>query len=232
MTDGAGLKTARTRLRRFPSRGHYDRETIYRILDEGLICHLGFVRDGMPFVVPTAYGRVGDAVYVHGSAASRALRVLKAGGPVCLSVTLTDGIVLARTSFNHSFNYRSVTILGVAEEVVEPEEKTAALARLTEQLVPGRWADVRWPTPLELKATSILRLPIEEASAKIRTGPPGDEGEELDIPCWAGVIPLELRPLPPIPDPKLRAAIDPPAYVRAYTRPGWVAASEISSPCS
>lgn len=208
-------------MRRFPRRGHYDRETIYSILDEGLICHLAFVHEEQPFVVPTAYGRVGDAIYVHGSAASRALRVLKAGAPVCLNVTLTDGIVLARTSFNHSFNYRSVTVLGVAEEVTDAEEKEAALARLTDQLVSGRWADVRWPTPKELKATSILRLPIEEASAKVRTGPPGDEGADLELPYWAGVVPLQLRALPPVPDPKLTAPIDPPPYALSYTRLGW-----------
>lgn len=216
--SGADLQTRRTRLRRFPKRGSYDRESVHRVLDAGLVCHLGFVAEGQPFVIPTAYARIGECVYVHGSAASRALRALRGGAPVCITVTLVDGLVLARTAFNHSFNYRSVVVLGVAEEVAEPAEKERALRAFTERLVPGRWDDVKPPTKEEMAATSVLALPIREASVKERAGPPGDAGDELLFRTWAGVIPFELCAGPPIPDPRLDAGLEPPAYARRYPR--------------
>lgn len=212
--------TPRTKLRRFHQRGNFDRETIYAILDEGLICHMGFLDDsGQPFVIPTAYARVDDELYIHGSAASRTLRALSGGVPVCVTVTLTDGIVLARTAFNHSFNYRSVVVLGEATPVTDPDEKLHRLARLTDRLVPGRWDHVRAPTRQELKATSLLRMPIDEASAKVRSGPPGDEGEDLEHDTWAGVIPLAMAILPPVPDPRLPPDYPLPEYVATYSRP-------------
>jgi nitroimidazol reductase NimA-like FMN-containing flavoprotein (pyridoxamine 5'-phosphate oxidase superfamily) len=213
MTD---LQTPRTRLKRYHERGDYSRAGIYDILDAGLICHMGFVVDGQPFVIPTAYARHEDQLYLHGSAASRALRTLSDGVPVCVTVTLTDGIVLARSAFNHSFNYRSVVVLGTATPVTDPEEKRLALSRFTDKLVPGRWNDVRQPTALELKATSVLTLPIEEASAKVRTGPPGDDAEDISHPCWAGVIPLSLEAGKPIPAVDLSPEQDSPAYVTDF----------------
>jgi nitroimidazol reductase NimA-like FMN-containing flavoprotein (pyridoxamine 5'-phosphate oxidase superfamily) len=211
--------TPRTKLRRFHKRGNYEKDTIYPILDEGLICHMGFTDEtGQPFVIPTAYARVEDELYIHGSAASRALRTISAGSPLCVTVTLTDGIVLARTAFNHSFNYRSVVVLGHGIAVTDPDEKERALARLTDKLVPGRWDQVRAPTRQELKATTLLTMPIEEASAKLRSGPPGDEGEDLEHDAWAGVIPLETTVLPPVPDPKLPADYRVPDNIAGYTR--------------
>ena len=185
----------RIRVKREPHRGRYDRATIDAILDEALICHLGFEVDGQPYVIPTLHARIGDRVYVHGSAASRMLRELAGGVRVCLTVTLVDGLVLARSVFNHSINYRSAVLLGMAT-LVEGEEKLAALQALTEQLAPGRWEEARQPTPQELKATWILALPIEEASAKVRSGPPEDEPEDLQLPVWAGVVPVHLAAEP------------------------------------
>lgn len=216
--ESTELQTERTRLRRFPKRGRYDRASVYAILDAGILCHMGFVHDGRPFVIPTAYARIGDEIYLHGSAASRALRVLEHGLPVCVTVTLMDGIVLARTAFNHSFNYRSVVVLGVARPIEGEREKEEALRGFTERIVPGRWKDVRPPTSQELRATSVLALPIEEASAKIREGPPGDAGDELEFRTWAGVVPFELCARPPIPDPRLDAGLAAPDYARAYPR--------------
>jgi uncharacterized protein len=213
--------TARTRVRREPERGRYDRETIDAILDAGLVCHLGFVHDGQPFVIPTLHARVEDDVYVHGSSASRALRTVSGGAPMCLTVTLLDGIVLARSVFEHSMNYRSVVVLGEAIAVTDDAEKLVALEAFTEQLLPGRWAESRPPNRKELRATAVLRLPLDEASAKVRTGPPGDGATadaELDV--WAGVIPLGVRAGAPVPDPALRAGIRLPAYARRYHRPG------------
>jgi uncharacterized protein len=181
----------RIRVRREPHRGRYDRETIDAILDEGVICHLGFAVDGQPYVIPTLHARVGDTLYVHGSSASRALRHAGSGEPVCVTVTLFDGLVLAKSVFNQSINYRSVVVFGTAR-VVPDEEKPAALEALTEQLVPGRWSEARQPTAQELKATWILALPIEEASAKVRSGGPEDEPEDEDLPVYAGVIPVHL----------------------------------------
>jgi nitroimidazol reductase NimA-like FMN-containing flavoprotein (pyridoxamine 5'-phosphate oxidase superfamily) len=181
-----------TTVRRHPERAAYDRETIDAILDEALICHLGFEVDGQPYVIPTLHARVGDKVYVHGSAASRMLRHLASDVRVCLTVTLVDGLVLARSVFNHSVNYRSVVVLGTARLVEGDDEKVEALHALTEQLAPGRWEEARQPTAKELKATWILSLPIEEASAKVRTGAEEDEPEDENLPVWGGVVPVHL----------------------------------------
>lgn len=208
----------RTRVTRVPKRGVYDRETIDAILDEAIVCHLSFVHDGHPFAIPTLHARVGDVVYVHGSAASRMLRTVGAGFEACLTVTLVDGLVLARSAFHHSMNYRSVVLLGTARRIDDTAEKLAALQAFAEQLVPGRWADVRPPSRKELKGTSVLALPIEEASAKIRTGPPIDDDEDYDLDVWAGVIPLRLQALPPEDDPLLRPGIEAPGYATAYGR--------------
>src|SRR5579864_5388206 len=184
------MPTARTRVVREAQRGAYDRDTVYRILDEGFLCHVGFVADGQPFVIPTSYGRKNASLYIHGSAASRMLRQMRDGVPVCVTVTLLDGLVLARSVFNHSMNYRSVVILGKATLVDNPEEKLAALRALSEHIIPGRWDDARQPNEQELKATSVLRVPIEEFSAKVRVGPPIDDEEDYAFPTWAGVLPL------------------------------------------
>src|SRR5947209_10237128 len=192
--------TPRTRVRRLPQRAAYDEATIHAILDNGLVCHIGFVHEGQPFVLPTTYARVGDALVLHGSAASRMLRGVRDGIPICITVTLLDGLVLARSAFHHSMNYRSVVILGVATEVTDAAERLRALAAIVEHVHPGRWAEVRPPNEQELKATMVLRLPIVEASAKVRTGGPLDDAEDLGWPCWAGHVPLRLVPLAPIPD--------------------------------
>jgi hypothetical protein len=182
----------RTRLRRRPERGRYDRATIDAILDEALFCHLGFSVDGQPFVVPTTYARVGDHIYVHGSAAGRTMRALAGGIPACVTVTLLDGLVLARSAFHHSMNYRSVVVLGRAVEVVDAGERLAAFEAIVEHVLPGRWNEVRWPSEQEVRATTVLRLPLDEASAKVRTGDPIDDEEDLALDCWAGVLPLRL----------------------------------------
>lgn len=210
--------TARTRVTREPQRGVYDREAAYRILDEGFICHVGFCVDGQPFVIPTSYGRAGDNLYVHGSVASRMLRTMKAGIPVCVTVTLLDGLVLARSVFNHSMNYRSVVVLGTATAVEDSAEKIKALRALTEHIVPGRWAEARQPNEKELKATLVMRIPIVEFSAKVRTGPPIDDEEDYSFPTWAGVIPLEMVAQAPLPDPRLDQGVAVPSYVQKYSR--------------
>ncbi len=210
--------TERTRVVREPHRGVYDRAAAYQILDEGFICHVGFVLDGQPFVIPTAYGRVGDNLYIHGSAASRMLRNLDKGISVCVTVTLLEGLVLARSIFNHSMNYRSVVVLGTAMAVAQPEEKLEALKSLSEHILPGRWAESRQPNEKELKATLVMRLPIEEFSAKVRQGPPIDDEEDYSFPTWAGVIPLEMVPGAPENDPRLDPKTPVPAYVRRYSR--------------
>jgi nitroimidazol reductase NimA-like FMN-containing flavoprotein (pyridoxamine 5'-phosphate oxidase superfamily) len=210
--------TERTQVVREPHRGAYDRETIYKILDEGLVCHVGFATDGQPYVIPTLFARVGDAIYFHGSAASRMLRGVSEGLAVCITVTLTDGIVLARSVFNHSMNYRSVVALGKAKLVDVPEEKLEALRAFTEKILPGRWKDARQPNEKELKATSILRLPLTEASAKIRQGPPEDDAPDRELPIWAGVIPLQLGAGEPIRDEICDPAIPLPAYAAHYKR--------------
>jgi uncharacterized protein len=210
--------SARTRLVREPDRAVYDRAAAYKILDEGFICHVGFAADGQPFVIPTGYGRVGDNLYIHGSAASRMLRRVDEGIPVCVTVTLLDGLVLARSIFNHSMNYRSVVVLGTARAVTNPEEKLEALRLLSEHMIPGRWADSRQPNEKELKATSVLRLPIEEFSAKVRQGPAIDDEGDYSFATWAGVIPLTMVAGEPMDDARLMPGIKAPEYARAYTR--------------
>jgi nitroimidazol reductase NimA-like FMN-containing flavoprotein (pyridoxamine 5'-phosphate oxidase superfamily) len=212
------MPTPRTRLVREAERGVYDRETAYRILDEGFLCHVGFVADGQPFVIPTSYGRKDDRLYIHGSAASRMLRQLKEGVPVCVTVTLLDGLVLARSIFNHSMNYRSVVILGKATPVDDPSEKIEALRLLSEHIITGRWADARQPNERELKATLVMRVPIEEFSAKVRTGPPIDDEDDYSFPTWAGVVPLETVSRPPINDPRLDPHHEAPSYAAHYVR--------------
>jgi len=212
--------SSRTRVVREPHRGVYDRAEAYKILDEGFICHVGFVIDGQPYVIPTGYGRSGDSLYIHGSAASRMLRNLDRGIPVCVTVTLLDGLVLARSIFNHSMNYRSVVILGIAHAVTDSEEKLKALQALSEHIIPGRWAESRQPNEKELKATLALKVPIEEFSAKVRQGPPLDDEEDFSFPTWAGVIPLQMVAGEPVNDPKLDAARGVPAYAKHYSRRG------------
>jgi len=218
------MPSKRTRVRRAPARGIYDRETIDAILDEGLVAHLGFVEGGQPYVIPTLYARVGDVVYVHGSAASRAVRELSGGIAACLTVTLVDGIVLARSAFNHSMNYRSVVVLGTCRRV-GPRETEEALEAFTERLVPGRWDEVRAPNRKELKATHVLGMDLEECSAKVRGGPPVDDAADHDLPVWAGEIPLRTAAGTPVPDPKLAEGIQPSEAVEAWSsgpgrRPG------------
>jgi len=199
-------------------RGVYDRATVYDILDAGFLCHVGFVADGQPFVIPTSYGRKDSSLFIHGSAASRMLRQMKDGVPVCVTVTLLDGLVLARSIFNHSMNYRSAVILGQATLVEDPVEKIEALHALSEHILPGRWADARQPNERELKQTSVLRLPIEEFSAKVRVGPPIDDEEDYAFPTWAGVVPLDMVAGAPIDDPQLETKHVVPAYSRPYSR--------------
>jgi nitroimidazol reductase NimA-like FMN-containing flavoprotein (pyridoxamine 5'-phosphate oxidase superfamily) len=208
----------RTRVVREPQRGVYDRETVYKTLDEGLVCHVGFSVEGQPFVIPTLFARVGDAIYFHGSAASRMLRGVSEGANVCVTVTLADGIVLARSVFNHSMNYRSVVALGKATLVEAPQEKLEALRAFTEKILPGRWDDARQPNEKELKATSILRLPLTEASAKVRVGPPEDDAPDYALPVWAGVIPLGVVAGAPIRDERCDLGIRLPAYAANYRR--------------
>lgn len=210
--------TSRTRVVREPQRAVYEREEVNRILDEGFICHVGFAVEDQPYVIPTSYGRKDANLYIHGSAASRMLRHMKQELAVCVTVTLLDGIVVARSVFNHSMNYRSVVILGKATLVEDGEEKLAALRVLSEHILPGRWDDARQPNDQELKATSVLRLPIEEFSAKVRTGPPIDDEEDYAFPTWAGVIPLEMRVGSPINDSRLEAVRAVPEYIRNYSR--------------
>ncbi|MBK8043005.1 MAG: pyridoxamine 5'-phosphate oxidase family protein [Haliscomenobacter sp.] len=201
-------KNPRNTVRRLPSRGAYDRETIYGILDAGFLCHAGFTVDGQPFVIPTAYGREGDKLFFHGSIKSRMMLELGAQIPVCVTVTLLDGVVLARSAFHHSMNYRSVVLFGQARELVEPEEKDKALYCISEQILPGRWAEVRGPNANELAATSVLEMTIDEASAKIRTGGPKDDQEDYDLPIWAGVLPVQSVYQIPEPDPLLKESLE------------------------
>jgi len=210
--------TARIRVVREPERGVYDRATAYKILDEGFICHVGFIADGQPYVIPTSYGRKNDNLYIHGSAASRMLRQLDRGVPVCITVTLLDGLVLARSVFNHSINYRSAVIFGRGARIVDAAARLQALHAFTERLLPGRWQDARQPTEVELKQTTIVAVPIESASAKIRSGPPKDDEPDLDLPVWAGVLPLRLARGVPVADPQLGIEIAVPEYIRDYDR--------------
>jgi nitroimidazol reductase NimA-like FMN-containing flavoprotein (pyridoxamine 5'-phosphate oxidase superfamily) len=211
-------QTERTTLKRLPKRGVYDRETVYDILDEGFICHVGFAVDGQPFVIPTGYARVGDQLFIHGSQLSRMLRTISGGIDVCVTVTLVDGLVLARSAFHHSINYRSVVVFGNAGLVDDRAAKLAALFAFSEHVIRGRWNDVREPTEQELKATAVLSLSLAEASAKVRTGPPIDDEEDYALDVWAGVLPIKLSAGAPIDDPRLPEDTEPPAYVLNYTR--------------
>jgi nitroimidazol reductase NimA-like FMN-containing flavoprotein (pyridoxamine 5'-phosphate oxidase superfamily) len=220
------IPTERTGLKRLPQRGVYERDTIYNILDEAFVCHAGFIVNGEPVVLPMAYGRVGNALYLHGSAAGRMLRALARGIPVCVTVTLLDGLVLARSAFHHSMNYRSVVVFGTALVVEDKIAKLKALRSLSEHVMPGRWVEVREPNDAELKQTLVLRLPLTEVSAKIRTGPPIDEETDYNLPVWAGELPLSLVVGEPIADPRLLAGIELPACfqtarVQSVKAGGW-----------
>jgi uncharacterized protein len=212
--------TGKSKVRRLPKQGSYERELIYKILDEGLVCYVGFAIEGQPFVIPTAYARVADQIYIHGSPISRMMRSLGSGIEVCITVTLLDGLVLARSAFHHSMNYRSVMIFGTATAVSELDQKMAALQAFTEHIVPGRWSEVRQPNSKELEATVVLALPLIEASAKVRTGHPTDEREDYDLPIWAGEIPLRLVADSPINDSSLSQGIEPPDYALNYLKLG------------
>ncbi len=212
------MKTPKTQVRRVPKRGSYDFETVAQILDAGLVCHVGFVTGDQPFVIPTAYGRVDSQLYIHGASASRMLKTLLTGIEVCVTVTLLDGLVLARSAYHHSMNYRSVVLFGTARAVTDPLEKNSALRAFTEHVMPGRWDQVRSPNTEELAATCVLSLPIAEASAKVRTGPPVDHVADYDLPVWAGVLPLMETSGSPIADPLLPAGIALPENVRCYVR--------------
>jgi nitroimidazol reductase NimA-like FMN-containing flavoprotein (pyridoxamine 5'-phosphate oxidase superfamily) len=208
--------TERTQVKRLPKRGQYDRETVYNILDTAFVCHVGFSVDGQPYVIPTNYGRTGNTLYLHGSAASRMLKTLSEGVPVCVTVTHVDGLVLARSAFHHSVNYRSVVILGTARLVQDAAEKMEALRVFTEHVMKGRWDDVRQPTELELKGTTVLALPLEEVSAKVRTGGPVDDEADYSLPVWAGVLPLETVAKDPVPDEKRKSDPPVPGYLKSY----------------
>lgn len=215
MADPIEVTTAppseRTKVRRLPARGRYDAATVHAILDAGFVCHLGFALDATTWVVPTVYGRAGDDLFVHGAVGNHALRALASGVETCVTVTLVDGLVLARSAFHHSVNYRSVMVFGVAELVTEPEAKAAALEVIVDHVVPGRMAEVRRPTASEMRTTAVLRLPLTEASAKVRTGGPVDDEEDLSLPVWAGVLPLTLTPGVAEPDTGCEAMAVPPS---------------------
>jgi uncharacterized protein len=215
---GAPAVTDRTTLRRQRDRGSHQRAVIDAVLDEGLLCHVGFTSGGSPFVVPMAYARVGDALYLHGAAANRTLRALAGGTEACVTVTLLDGLVLARSAFHHSMNYRCVMLFGQASRVVDEDEQRVASAALLDHMAPGRSADARRPTPVELKSTIILRFPITEASAKVRTGPPLDEPQDMALATWAGVVPVQLVAGVPVADPSLPPGIPVPAYAAGHPR--------------
>jgi len=217
MADNAAMSD-RTRIVREPQRAVYDRGVIYKILDEGLVCHVGFTADGQTYVIPTMYARVGDAIYFHGSAASRMLRGVATGLNVCVTVTLADGLVLARSVFNHSMNYRSVVALGNAVIVDAPDEKLGALRAFTEKILPGRWSDARRPNEKELKATSILRLPLNEVSAKVREGGVEDDAEDYALKVWAGIVPLRLVAGEPVRDARCDEGIATPEYAKRFQR--------------
>lgn len=210
--------TEKTKLKRLPKRGNFDRETVYQILDEAFVCHVGFTVENQPFVIPTAYGRKDDVLYIHGSAASRMMKNLATEIDICVTVTILDGLVLARSAFHHSVNYRSVVIFGKAELVTEESEKFEALRIFTEHIIPNRWNEIREPNAKEIKATTVLRLPITEASAKMRFGNPIDDDEDMSLNIWAGVIPIELTAQSPISDDLLAKNIEMPDHVKNYRR--------------
>ncbi len=212
------IPTERTQVRRLPKRGVFDREAVHRILDEGLVCHVGFVVEGKPVVIPTGYGRKGDTLYIHGSVASRMFRALGKGADVCITVTLVDGLVLARSAFHHSMNYRSVVIFGRAIVIDDLAAKRDAMRAFTEHVMPHRWNEIRQPTDKELQVTTVLAVPLEEVSAKVRTGPPVDDEDDYALPVWAGVLPFEVTPGKPVPDDRLPNEIAVPEYVRKYSR--------------
>ena len=209
-------RTKRNRVVRMPERGHYDRESVYGIIDEALLCHVGFAPEGQPFVIPTLHARLGDRLLLHGATTSRLLKHVQAGHPVCVTMTILDGLVLARSSFHHSVNYRSVVLFGQGALITDPDEKMAALAAFTDRMMPGRWDDAREPNRKEFKATAVVALPIDSASAKVRVGPPKDDAEDMDLPVWAGVVPIRqvVGELQPAPD--LREGVEVPGYIKAY----------------
>ena len=216
MTDFT--RTDRNRIKRLPKRGQYDRETIYRILDEALICHVGFVDKGQPYVIPINFARVEDSIVLHGAKASRLLKHIEAGHSICVEATIVDGLVLARSVFHHSVNYRSVVVFGKGRLIEDEQEKLAALRAVTEHLIPGRWQEARLPNRKELNATSVVAIKIDEASAKVRVGPPVDEEEDYALPVWAGVLPLQEVPLSPIHDELHSEDVPLPGYVSQYSR--------------
>ena len=218
MTDFT--RTDRNRIKRLPTRGHYDRETIHRILDEALICHVGFVERKQPYVIPINFARVDDRIVLHGAKASRLLKHVEAGHPICVEVTIVDGLVLARSVFHHSLNYRSVVVFGEGHLIEDEQEKLAALQAVTEHLIPGRWQEARLPNRKELNATSVVSINIDEASAKVRVGPPVDEDEDYALPVWAGILPLQEMSLTPIRDELQSENIPLPKYVAQYSRKG------------
>ncbi len=218
MSDFAA--TTRNRVRRIPARGHYDKAVIYPIIDEALICHVGFVADGLPYVIPTIHARSGDKLIFHGAKASRMMKQIASGKTICVTFTLLDGLVLARSTFHSSMNYRSAVVFGRGRPLTDDAEKMAALEILTEHLAHGRWADARPPNAKELNSTAVAKLTIESASAKIRTGPPGDDEEDYALPIWAGVLSIQQQYLPPIDDPRLADGLAAPDYIVNYSRNG------------
>lgn len=211
-------RTAKNRIKRLPKRGNYDRETLYSILDEALICHVGFAESGQPYVIPINFARIQDTIVLHGAKASRLLRHIAAGNPVCVEATIVDGLVLARSVFHHSVNYRSVVVFGSGRLVEDHTEKLAALQAITEHLIPGRWNEARLPNRKELNATTVVSIKIDEASAKIRVVPPIDDEPDYSLPVWAGILPLEEMVLSPIRDEHLPADVPLPEYMTKYSR--------------
>jgi nitroimidazol reductase NimA-like FMN-containing flavoprotein (pyridoxamine 5'-phosphate oxidase superfamily) len=211
-------RTNKNRVKRHPERGAYDKRTVFQIIDEALICHVAFVQDGQPFIIPTLHARQDESILLHGASSSRLMRHIEAGQELSLAFTLVDGLVLARSVFSHSVNYRSVVLFGQGKKIASPDEKSAALERFTERIMPGRWADARPPTAVELKATSVVTVPIELASAKIRTGPPIDDGPDMKLPVWAGVVPVRQAVGVPEPDPQLGDGIELPGYIERYVQ--------------
>jgi nitroimidazol reductase NimA-like FMN-containing flavoprotein (pyridoxamine 5'-phosphate oxidase superfamily) len=215
---GQFTRTEKNRIKRLPKRGSYDRESIYRILDEALICHVGFAEQGHPYVIPINFARVGDTILLHGAKASRLLKHVAGGHPVCVEATLVDGLVLARSVFHHSVNYRSVVLFGKGRPVEAEQEKLSALEAITEHLIPGRWKEARRPSRKELNATQVVAIKIDEASAKIRLGPPADDEADYALPIWAGILPLEEQALAPIPDERMPQSASLPGYIAHYSR--------------